>query len=215
MKQCPTCGSSVTDNSDICSDCGMELQGASVPAPPPLPNFPPGAIVPAADAPQISPDSFSTQFDYLPVAGSSSGEATVVLDDSDVSSGVFTPDVSGVPISTSSVAASLTLMRGGVETTERFALGKRSVVGRFDPDSGPVDVDMGPLPEASYVSRHHAEIICKDDGQWLVKDLGSRNGTFVRSDSDSQFQRVAGEQEVTSGCEVSLGNARFKFQIGS
>lgn len=116
--------------------------------------------------------------------------------------------------STSSGAASgtakLILKRGGAATGDVFTIGSSATIGRFDPESGPVDVDMANLPEAVYISRHHAEINLRD-GQWMVKDLGSRNGTFVKNASG--FARVTGETAVVSGDEVAFGNARFEFQI--
>ena len=54
-----------------------------------------------------------------------------------------------------------------------------AVVGHFDPETGLVDVDLGLLPEAVYISRHHAEIWSDDSGRWFDKDRGSDNGTFV------------------------------------
>src|SRR5208283_5386588 len=55
--------------------------------------------------------------------------------------------------------ARLTLRRGGALSQEVFSLGSApSIIGRFDLETGPVDLDLGPLPEAVYVSRHHAEI---------------------------------------------------------
>jgi pSer/pThr/pTyr-binding forkhead associated (FHA) protein len=108
--------------------------------------------------------------------------------------------------------ARLTLKRSGVLTSETFQLGERVTVGRFDPDSGPVDVDLGALPEAPYISRHHAEIWRDAAGQWFIKDLGSRSGTFVRATGQTQFQRVTGEQAINDGDEVALANARFEFR---
>lgn len=110
-------------------------------------------------------------------------------------------------------SATLTLKRGGLATAEVFTFGGSATLGRFDPDSGPVDVDLGPLPEATYVSRHHAEIR-NENGQWILKDLGSRNGTFWRSGGSGQFQRVASDQNLSSGDEIALGNARFEFKAG-
>jgi ABC transport system ATP-binding/permease protein len=65
------------------------------------------------------------------------------------------------------------------------------VIGR---DSGCQLVVDDPL-----VSRRHAEIVFAEDG-WLLRDLGSRNGTFVNG------QRSA-FVAVTDGGEVRLGNA--------
>ena len=111
-------------------------------------------------------------------------------------------------------SAGITLRRGGVLTKETFPLGEHSVIGRFDPETGPVDVDLGTLPEAVYVSRHHAEIWCGPSGQWFVKDLGTSNGTFVCAAGQRKFQKVTGEQPLQDGDEVALGNARFEFRVG-
>jgi pSer/pThr/pTyr-binding forkhead associated (FHA) protein len=110
-------------------------------------------------------------------------------------------------------AARLTLRRGGVLTQEAFPVIERSVLGRFDPETGPVDVDLGTLPEAVYVSRHHAEVWCDSAGQWFVKDLGSGNGTFVCAAGQRQFQRVTGDHSLKDGDDIALGNARFEFRI--
>ncbi len=127
--------------------------------------------------------------------------------------GVVEPAATPVatPVSPSgSGTAQLVLKRGGAPTGDVFTIGSSATVGRFDPESGPVDVDMAQLPEAVYISRHHAEIHLRD-GQWIVKDLGSRNGTFVKNAAG--FSRVTGETPVSNGDEIAFGNARFEFKI--
>lgn len=47
------------------------------------------------------------------------------------------------------------------------------------------------------VSRHHAEIV-RRDRYWVVRDLGSSNGTFVNGTS-------VGEQRLSSGDQVQMG----------
>lgn len=102
----------------------------------------------------------------------------------------------------------LVLKRSGAETEHVFPLGASSVVGRFDPDVGPIDVDLGGLDEGKYVSRKHARI-WQDGGSWRVQDLGSSNGTYVlRGD----FERIE-ESEITDGDELAFGNARFVFRV--
>ncbi len=120
---------------------------------------------------------------------------------------------------TSASGARLIVKRHGALTTEHFLLGENEhiVVGRFDPDSGPVDLDLGSLPEAVYVSRHHAELWQEPAGQWMVRDLGSGNGTFMRPQGSQDvraFQRVTGDQPLHDGDEIALGNARFVLRLG-
>lgn len=118
------------------------------------------------------------------------------------------------PLPTASVTATLTLQRGG-SMAEAFVIGSEAIIGRFDASSGPVDVDLSGLPEAGWVSRRHAHLRCDAGGQWWIQDLGSSNGTFVRSNGRGAFRRVSpeGEELLCAGDEIALGNARFEFRI--
>ncbi len=53
------------------------------------------------------------------------------------------------------------------------------------------------------VSRRHAELRLLD-GRWILRDLGSSNGTWVNG-------RQVMEAEVTAGDEVYLGGCRFRL----
>lgn len=110
--------------------------------------------------------------------------------------------------------ARLLVMRGGALTGEEFSIGGRVIVGRFDQETGPVDVDLSQLPEADYISRNHAEIYQDESGQWYVKDLGSRNGTYIRAKGDQRFQRIPTDQPapINDEDELAFGNARFVFR---
>lgn len=77
-----------------------------------------------------------------------------------------------------------------------------------------MDVDLATLPEAGYVSRHHAAVWRERSGQWRIMDLESRNGTYVRAANGGAFTRVGDEHALQDGDEIALGNARFIFQIG-
>lgn len=101
----------------------------------------------------------------------------------------------------------LVVKRSGAETEVEFPVNPPAVIGRFDPAVGPIDIDLGGLPEGSYVSRKHAKIVF-EDGVWKVKDMGSSNGTFLLKDGD--FARED-EAELHDGAEIALGNARFVF----
>lgn len=105
------------------------------------------------------------------------------------------------------VGARLILKRNNVETDVVFAVNSPAIVGRFDPSVGPIDIDLGTIPEGSYVSRKHAKI-SEENGVWRIQDLGSSNGTFVLRDD---FEKVD-EAEIQDGSEVAFGNARFVFR---
>jgi FHA domain/Domain of unknown function (DUF1707) len=57
------------------------------------------------------------------------------------------------------------------------------------------------------VSRRHAELR-REEGRWLLRDLGSRNGTRVNG------VRLLDEAEVCPGDRVSFGDARFRLGQG-
>ena len=102
----------------------------------------------------------------------------------------------------------LTVKRNGAETTEVFTVNNPCVIGRFDPSVGPIDIDLGNLPEGVYVSRKHAKIT-QEDGIWKIHDLGSSNGTFVLADD---FEKIT-IADLVDGTEIALGNARFIFHL--
>jgi hypothetical protein len=128
------------------------------------------------------------------------------------STGKFAPAPS-TPVDAGALGK-LTLRRNGALTAEAFPMGEQAVVGRFDPETGPVDIDLGRLPEAVYISRRHAEFRRDPGGgKWFLKDLGAGNGTFLRQKGQAQFQRIRGETEIADGDEIGFGNARFEFRV--
>jgi predicted component of type VI protein secretion system len=64
----------------------------------------------------------------------------------------------------------------------------------------------GLRPACLTVSRVHCELIVRD-GYVAVRDLNSRNGTFVNSD------RVSGERQLLSGDRLCLGECAFEVVI--
>ena len=120
---------------------------------------------------------------------------------------VFLPPV----ILSNAPSGCLVAKRDGLTTGERFDIAERAVVGRAGASPGQVDVDLAAMPEAAYVSAHHAEIRYEHGRGWIIRDLGSQNGTFVRHAGTSAFQRMVGEGALGDGDEVAFGNARFEF----
>jgi pSer/pThr/pTyr-binding forkhead associated (FHA) protein len=102
--------------------------------------------------------------------------------------------------------------RYGAFTGDEIPLmGERLVVGRFDPETGPVDVDLSSVPDSEHISRHHAELY-REGGQWFVRDLGSTNGVFVRTGDAAFGPRITAPRQLSDGDEVAFGNARLVFR---
>jgi|GEM_PF-999867 len=59
----------------------------------------------------------------------------------------------------------------------RFRLRENTIIGRLTPDTH-VDIDLTPLDQQKVVSRRHA-VITRVSLHYLIKDVGSHNGTFV------------------------------------
>ncbi|MGD8792766.1 MAG: FHA domain-containing protein [Anaerolineae bacterium] len=56
------------------------------------------------------------------------------------------------------------------------------------------------------VSRHHAEVSVQG-GRWVVRDLGSANGTYVNG------QHIVGRQVLNHGDLLRVGRSRFQVEI--
>ena len=102
----------------------------------------------------------------------------------------------------------LVLKRSGHETDISFDFTTPATIGRFDPEVGPIDIDLSKIEEGSFVSRKHAMIVHENDA-YKIQDLGSSNGTYILRDD---FEKVE-EAELKDGDEIALGNARFVFHV--
>ena len=98
--------------------------------------------------------------------------------------------------------------RGELLSDRSIALtGTTLLVGRFDPSTGPVDIDLGSLPDGNTVSRNHAKLEAVEGG-WKVSDVnpGAGNGIFVRAAGEERFSSRLDEPRVLSdGDEVGFG----------
>jgi hypothetical protein len=77
---------------------------------------------------------------------------------------------------------------------------ERMTVGTLESNDFVVDADG--------VSRLHA-VLERFGDAWVVRDLGSRNGTFVNGD------RILGERALHSGDEILLGRLRLLFHASA
>lgn len=80
------------------------------------------------------------------------------------------------------------------------------------PGPGPYPLSIGRAPGSvlrlgdATVSRAHAQLTCTDDG-WRLRDLGSRNGTWVNGG------RVTGAVTVRAGDQVRFGDVAFRLTV--
>jgi hypothetical protein len=97
------------------------------------------------------------------------------------------------------LTASLTVIdpaASSLEPGEHIPLSTYSTLGRATGNA--VIIDDG------YTSSSHAEIVREGDG-WLVRDLGSTNGTFVNG------RQVHGQTRIQPGDEIAFGNVVVAF----
>ncbi len=101
------------------------------------------------------------------------------------------PDLSG--------DACLILIYGGPDLGKRFELTGDATIGRDGANE--ICIDM------SFVSRQHARLTRRGN-QWLIADLGSRNGTQVNG------KPVDRETALDNGDQIKCGGAIFKYIAG-
>jgi hypothetical protein len=88
---------------------------------------------------------------------------------------------------------------GGLRAGERFDLIGGLSLGR----SAEADVRLSDR----YASGIHARIFSRE-GRYYVEDMNSTNGTLL---NDAELR---GEAELMDGDEVTIGDTRFRFEIG-
>ncbi|MFQ3582395.1 MAG: FHA domain-containing protein [Chloracidobacterium sp.] len=112
------------------------------------------------------------------------------------------------PVSSSVVRAKLVIQRGGTVGKEFLLTETESNIGRWDADGGIFpDVDLDQDDPEAKVSRRHARIVCQE-GQYVLEDLGSTNGTFV-----NRGRRLlpGNRHPLNDGDEIIVGKTFLKF----
>jgi hypothetical protein len=112
---------------------------------------------------------------------------------------------------TSAPTAKLICKQAGAPTSE-FPLDSNMLIGKFDPDSGPVDIDLEGFPDDEKISRQHGEIYL-EGGVWKIKDIGSSNGIFIKRSGESRFgARITIPEILNGGDEIAIAHIKFLFQ---
>lgn len=77
-----------------------------------------------------------------------------------------------------------------------------NLIGRWDPDASSFpEIDLDDQDDEAKISRKHAILFCSGD-KIVVRDLGSRNGTNLRSIGRLEVDR---DYELVAGDEIVLG----------
>jgi pSer/pThr/pTyr-binding forkhead associated (FHA) protein len=177
-----------------------EAAAPEVPATPaPAAPSPEVASPAAPSAPEASAPDTSPATPRAPAAPAVAAAAVAVP---------TTPAAGGAPVNPRLVPRQF----GALGSTSFPLNGARLSVGRFDPSTGPVDIDLSGLPGDSHVSRRHGELFFENN-RWMVRDLGSTNGIYIKRASDSQFgPRLQAPAELQNGDEIAFGNVMFVYQ---
>ena len=208
---CSTCNARNLDEANFCEECGIELIRENILQVEGIENDEGSAGALTEDSPPIQHDAEQeTEFgeetkpDFEAMAEEDFGTGTKDLD----------AGPTEVPnLGEAGLAATLTLLEYGQLSETKIPLTNSPVlVGKFDPNQGPVDIDLGNFVGNQYLSRRHAELFF--DKGWTVRDLGSTNGVFVRKNGQSNFlPRLQSPYQLEDGDEVAFGNIQFRFRL--
>lgn len=184
---CTTCGyDNNPDGSEFCDACGAELLATS-------------ASPTQIQTPTVEPvDNIDNNVSPPPLPQPS----------------IPPPSTTPIPPPTIATAATARLIakQSGVSTPEFPLDGSNAIIGIFDPDTGPVDIDLEEFSGNETVSRNHAEIY-QEAGMWKIKDLGSTNGVFVKHSGETRFSaRITMPKVINPGDEIAIAKVRFLFQ---
>jgi pSer/pThr/pTyr-binding forkhead associated (FHA) protein len=96
---------------------------------------------------------------------------------------------------------------------QEFSLNRAIItIGKFDPDTGPVDINLDKFPDSDTISRKHAAIYREQDA-WKIKDLGSTNGIFIRRTHQTDFSaRITLPEIINHGDEIAIAQIFFRFE---
>lgn len=88
-----------------------------------------------------------------------------------------------------------------------------AIIGKFNPEIGPVEIDLDGFYGNNTVSSTHAEIYLKNN-QWQIKDIGSNDGIYIKPTGKTRFgYRINKAEILKSGDEIAIGKVRLLFLI--
>ncbi|MGI8837864.1 MAG: FHA domain-containing protein [Pyrinomonadaceae bacterium] len=194
MITCERCKTENLDGSQYCDECGAALRPNS--------NSRPNA---SGNAPekvsQLRHNPDGQNGSRAPVSApqpEAAGKASAAM------------NLSSPHASSDQAHAKLVVERGKSAGKQFLLSGAESQIGRWDADGGIFpDVDLDTDDPEAKVSRRHARITFRD-GQYLLEDLGSTNGTFV-----NRGKRLSPgtRQALKDGDEIIVGKTFLRFRL--
>jgi len=113
----------------------------------------------------------------------------------------------------SGTTARLIPKQAGSPVPEFILDSSSAIIGKFDADTGPVEVDLEGFHGDETVSRNHGEIYL-EGGQWQIKDIDSTNGIFIKPAGMTRFgPKITRPSTLNPGDEIAIGKVRLLFQI--
>jgi hypothetical protein len=218
-KLCPSCGNQNEENAQFCDNCGATLAAGAVPGGAPVaPPYTGGAAAPVGGG------------IICPSCGTANLAGTLFCDNCGAALSGVAPQSGGpsyIPAQQPPVSPSVPPVQrpnapaqpqgGTPQLPCRLVINGQAVIvpvkaevviGRADLASGwNPDVDLTPFggtPEAG-VSRKHLKIVWQ--GAWMVEDMNSVNGTFLRSQRLVPSQRTS----INNGEILQLGKLQITF----
>jgi FHA domain len=217
---CNVCGYEQNPKgAEFCDACGAELatEVAAISTPPSAPPIPsPVVNIPDPSAPTVIQEPVANiPPPPQPSSSSSAYPDTLVIpvpQPTPISMPQPIPVSMPQPFINVSTAntARLVAKQANAPVPE-FSIAGSALVGIFDPDQGPVDIDLESFAGGETISRQHAEIYL-EGGIWKVKDLGSTNGVFIKPGGQSRFNaRITAPTPLNPGDEIAIAKVCFTF----
>jgi hypothetical protein len=189
MTTCDRCGTENLDGAQYCDECGAFLQTSAAQKKP----------VQTGDTGGGTSDKL---MDESPLADKPNGDAKQPSRTYAISQG---------SISLMEGAHAKLVIERGRSAGKQFPLSEdESQIGRWDADGGIFpDVDLDADDPEAKVSRRHARIM-RRNGQYLIEDLGSTNGTFI-----NRGRRLlpGDRQPLRDGDEIIVGKTFLRFHV--
>ncbi|HXG83686.1 MAG TPA: FHA domain-containing protein [Pyrinomonadaceae bacterium] len=192
MIRCQTCGAQNIEGSQYCDECGSTLSGG------------------AENNGHAGTPNFRAQIPDAPVFQSTNVTSI------GIPAPAFEPELKEKFCengkNSKGTHAVLIIERGERSGTEFALVADESNIGRWDADNGIFpDVDLDRCDPEAKISRRHARII-RQNGNYLIEDLGSTNGTFVNRGK----RLLPGNKNIlTDGDELIIGKTFLRFKVNN